>query len=109
MEGFYTQEVFGIMGESGINEVIDMACEKPVLSTELPGVKAIASDKVMYVANHKRYKEKIEFLFNDEELRREMGKSGREFVVENHDWERIVKKLEYLLGKVKYENTLCAK
>ena len=86
-----------------------MACEKPVISTELPGVKAIADDKVMSAANHREYKEKIEFLFNDEELRREMGKIGREFVVENYDWERIVRKLEYLLEKVKYENTLCAK
>jgi len=86
-----------------------MACEKPVISTELPGVKAIADDKVMYVANHREYKEKIEFLFNNEKLRREMGKIGREFVVENYDWERIVRKLEYLLEKVKYENTLCAK
>ena len=36
-------------------------------------------------------------MFNDEELRREMGRSGREFVVENYDWERIVKKLEEML------------
>jgi len=74
-----------------------MACEKPVISTELLGVRAVAGDKVMYVANHREYKEKIEFLFNDEELRREMGKIGREFVVENYDWERIVKKLEEML------------
>ena len=74
-----------------------MACEKPVLSTDLPGVRAVAGDKVMYVANHREYKEKIEFLFNDKELRGEMGKSGREFVVENYDWERIVKKLEEML------------
>jgi len=74
-----------------------MACEKPVISTELPGVKAIAGDKVMYAANHREYKEKIEFLFDDKELRQEMGKSGREFVVENYDWEKIVKKLEEML------------
>jgi len=74
-----------------------MACEKPVISTDLPGVKAIADDKVMYVANHREYKEKIEFLFNNEKLRREMGKSGRECVVENYDWKKIVEKLEEML------------
>lgn len=74
-----------------------MACEKPVLSTELPGVKTIAGDKVMYVANHGEYKEKIMELYENDKLRREMGKTGREFVVENYDWERIVKKLEEML------------
>jgi len=74
-----------------------MACEKPVLSTDLPGVRAIAGDKVMYVANYREYKEKIMELYKNDKLRREMGKIGRKFVVENYNWEKIVRKLEDML------------
>ena len=59
MEGFYAQEVFGIMGKSGVSEVIDMACEKPVLSTDLPGVRAVAGNKVLYATTRDEYREKI--------------------------------------------------
>jgi len=78
-----------------------MACEKPVISTELPGVKAIAGDKVMYVSDKEGYKEKVDELYKNEELRHEMGKIGREFVENGYSWEKIVKKLECLLEEVR--------
>lgn len=37
-----------------------MACEKPIISTELPGIKAVVGNKVMYAANEDEYKEKID-------------------------------------------------
>jgi glycosyltransferase involved in cell wall biosynthesis len=74
-----------------------MACEKPVISTELPGIKNVAGDKVMYATNEKEYKERIAELYKNEELRREMGKSGREFVEEKYNWEKIVERMERTL------------
>ncbi len=74
-----------------------MACEKPVISTELPGVKAAAGNKVLYAANEKKWKEKIMELYKDEESQRVMGRTGRKFVEENYDWETIVEKLEKIL------------
>jgi glycosyltransferase involved in cell wall biosynthesis len=74
-----------------------MACEKPVISTELPGVRAVADDKIMYATSNDEYKEKIAELHKDMELRREMGKTGREFVEENYDWEKIVERMERIL------------
>lgn len=56
-----------------------MACEKPVISTELPGIKAVAGNKVMYAANEEEYKEKIAELYKNKELMHEMGKAGRGF------------------------------
>ena len=76
-----------------------MACEKPVISTELGGVKAVAGNKVMYASNKKEYKEKIMRLYKSEELRQEMGKTRREFVEENYDWEKIVERLEKILRR----------
>jgi len=74
-----------------------MACEKPVISSELPGVKTVVGNKVMYAANEKEYGKKIVELYKDRELRTKMGKEGRKLVEENYDWERIVKKLEKIL------------
>jgi len=36
-----------------------MACEKPVLSTDLPGVRAVAGNKVLYATTRDEYREKI--------------------------------------------------
>ena len=77
-----------------------MACEKPVISTDLPGVKAVADNKVMYVSNGKGYKEKIVELYKSKGLRREMGETGRVFVEGNYDWVKIVERMERILLKV---------
>lgn len=74
-----------------------MACGKPVISTELPGIKNVVGEKVMYATNEKEYKERIAELYKNEELRHEMGKSGREFVAENYNWEKIVERMERTL------------
>jgi len=52
---------------------------------------------VMYATNEKEYKERIAELYKNEELRHEMGKSGREFVAENYDWEKIGERMERTL------------
>ena len=78
-----------------------MACEKPVLSTDLPGVKAIAGDKVLYVSTRDEYREKILGLYKNDDLRSKMGKEGRKLVKEDYDWEKIVGKMEEILISVK--------
>ena len=74
-----------------------MACEKPVISSKISGIKHVAEDKVMYAANKEEYKEKIAELYTDEELRRSIGKTGRKFVEKNYDWEKIVGRMEKTL------------
>jgi len=74
-----------------------MACEQPVISTELPGIKTVAGNKVLYASDKDKYIEKIEELYKNEELMREMGKTGREFVEGDYSWGRIVARLEDVL------------
>lgn len=74
-----------------------MACKKPVISSEIPGVKRVAGDKVLYASTRDEYGEKILKLYRDEELRLKMGKEGRELIEENYDWRRIVEKMERIL------------
>ena len=67
------------------------------LSTELPGVKVAAGDKMMYASTKEEYKEKILDLYKNEELRFKMGKEGRWLVEENYNWRRIVEEMERIL------------
>lgn len=70
-----------------------MACEKPVISTALAGVKAVAGDNVLYAATEGEYKEEIKKLHEDNNLRRTLGKKGGNFVGERYGWEKILEKL----------------
>lgn len=70
-----------------------MACEKPVISTALAGVKAVAGDNVLYAAAEGEYKEEIKKLQGDNNLRRTLEKKGENFVGERYGWEKILEKL----------------
>lgn len=74
-----------------------MACEKPVIATELAGVKRVAGDDVMYVNDAKGYEKRISELYGNDELRRDMGRAGRRLVESGHDWKGIVKRMEGVL------------
>ena len=74
-----------------------MACEKPVVSTELPGVKRAAGDGVMYAASANDYKERIVELHDNGGSRYDMGKAGRRLVEAGYDWEHLVGRLENIL------------
>ena len=74
-----------------------MACEKPVISTKLKGVREAVNDKVFYASNSREYESRIIELYDDEELRRMRGLEGRKFVEKNYNWQKIVDKLEKVL------------
>lgn len=74
-----------------------MACEKPVISLEIPGVKAIAGNSILYASNKKEYLEKVMTLYGDEDLRKSLGRKGRNIVQEDYNWEKSAEKLEKIL------------
>ena len=74
-----------------------MACEKPVISSKISGIKRVAADKVMYASTRDEYREKISELYRGEGLRSKMGEKGRRLVEENYDWEKIVGRIEKIL------------
>lgn len=77
-----------------------MACEKPVVSTELLGIKNTVEDMVMYANNEEEYKETFDILYNDRNLRLKLGINGSQFVENNYEWGKIVGKLEDILLNV---------
>ncbi len=74
-----------------------MACKKPVISTELKGVKQVAGNLVTYVRTEDEYANMFQKLHDDPELRYKIGVLGRQFVEANYDWEKQVQKLEEIL------------
>ena len=77
-----------------------MACEIPVISTPLPAVKTAVGDRILYANNSREWRDKVLSLYNDESLRKTLGKKGRTFVVKNYDWKQIVQKLDQTLEEV---------
>jgi glycosyltransferase involved in cell wall biosynthesis len=75
-----------------------MACEKPVVSTELCGVKEAMGNRVIYASTKEKIKQVLLLLYNDQKLRYELGKDGRQFVKENYSWEEICSKYEKILS-----------
>ena len=73
-----------------------MACEKPVLSTRLPGVKEIAGGRVLYAETAEEYREQIARIMSSDGGSEHL-KSNRRFVVDNYDWKSIGQRLEKIL------------
>lgn len=75
-----------------------MACEKPVLSTRLPGVKEVAEERVLYADTAEEFKEQITNVMSSDSGSVRL-KSNRKFVVENYDWRSIGQHLEKILDE----------
>ena len=80
-----------------------MACKRPVITTELSGVKRAVGDIVLYANNEDEYKTQINKLYSDKELALNMGRCGRKFVESDYNWRDIVGKLERKLSLISLE------
>lgn len=77
------------------------ACEVPVVGFNVIGltdsIKQNESGFLVPYNDIGRFKEKIKLLLEDSNLRRQMGKKGREFVKYKYSQEEIIKKFTYQL------------
>jgi glycosyltransferase involved in cell wall biosynthesis len=74
-----------------------MACEKPVISTRLPGVINAVGEKVQYASNASEFSDRISYLYHNKEVIQMMGVEGRKFVEKYYDWSVICSKIEKIL------------
>jgi len=77
-----------------------MACEKPIISTRIPGVMNLVGDAIMYADNAEEYRTKIMELYEHKNLRIQMSKVGRQYVENNYEWQVVVNKFETLLKDI---------
>ena len=83
-----------------------MACEKPVVSTPLAGVREAVGDRVLYAQGSDEFADRMAELYYDEDLRHRMGTRGRRFVQENYSWTQICHSFEAVLADAVSQSTL---
>lgn len=74
-----------------------LACQKPVISTELLGVVEAVGDAVLYASDGAEFESHLTRLYEDEDYRIELGMRGRKIVEEKYSWGSIGSRLERLL------------
>lgn len=71
-----------------------MACEKPVISTNVRGIIENFQNNVLYASSYEDYLSRIKDLYMNDDFRNSLGKSGRELIALKFDWTRIAAKLQ---------------
>lgn len=92
----------------GVAVVEAMACEKPVVVSNVGGLpEVVENDITGFIVpprNPEKTAEAIEKLILDEQLRLKMGKAGRERVIKLYDWNKNVEEMIKIYNKIlKYE------
>ena len=80
-----------------------MACQKPVISVPLAGVREAVGDRVLYASDSAQLAESIERLFADRDLRQSLGTQGRSLVERDYAWESICERFDDLLVQGQHE------
>jgi len=79
-----------------------LACGVPVIASNLPGVRRVFSDHeqglLIEPNNPTDLKNKLEFIFNNEEMRRVMALSARRLAEEKYDKNKMKSRLETLFN-----------
>ena len=90
-------EAFGIVGLEG------MASGKPLILSDIPGVRDVISDKEGYIVeplDPSAIAEALDKIWNAPEMAREMGKRGRLRVEKLFSWEKVAKDIENVFNDV---------
>lgn len=89
-------EAFGIVLVEG------MACDKPVVASDLAGVRSVVGEAGLLVTPKDvgDLAKKISQILNDEEMAKKMGAAGRKKVEQMYDWKIIGKELRGLYDEV---------
>lgn len=99
-----------VVGRSGDREgfglvlVEALGCECAVVSTDLPAMEDIVVDGqtglVVPERNSGQIAEKVICLFDNPDLKKRLGKAGRQFAVRHFDWDVITEKYRKLLQSI---------
>ena len=90
-------EAFGIVGLEG------MASGKPLILSDIPGVRDVISDKEGYIVeplDPSAIAEALDKIWHAPEMAREMGKRGRLRVEKLFSWEKVAKDIENVFNDV---------
>jgi len=80
-----------------------MACGKPVVATNTQDFKTLKENEAGILVDPEKTEEvadAIITLLKNKELRETMGKNGRKYVVKNHSWRVVAKKVEKVCKQI---------
>jgi glycosyltransferase involved in cell wall biosynthesis len=83
------------------------ACGKVIVASQLPGLEFIEQHKLGILVEPDSPQElaaSIIKLLREPKLRRKMGENGRKYVVENHSWESVAKRVAKVCAQVTEEH-----
>lgn len=83
-----------IVEASSIFMLESMAMGKPVIATGAWGLAEIINGKNGVLTNATHLGEAIAGLLCDDQMKKELGKNARQYVIENHSWDKIAKRVE---------------
>ena len=92
----------------GVSVVEAMACEKPVVATNVDGFNEVMiKQKTGYIEevnDINSIAEKLEILIKNSKLRQSMGKNGRKTVIKYYDWNKNVETMTNIYKKLYIES-----
>ena len=93
------------MGEAfGLVLVEAMATGKPVIASDLPGVRTVVNNgKDGFLVEPKNVEDltlKIQYLLENEEVRKKFGSEGKKKVEEKYSWDKIAWKLAKIYSNI---------
>lgn len=79
-----------------------MACETPVIAADIPGVQEVAKNGgvTFQPGNIGDLAAKLSSMLRNEESRLQLGKQGREKVLDNYSWEKASKRISEIYTEV---------
>ena len=78
-----------------------MACEKPVICSDVRAIRDIFDKNVLFASNTSEYIQAIVKLYKSDQLREEMGAMGWEIIEKNYHWQSLSRKLELIMTELK--------
>ena len=91
-------EIFGLV------LVEAMSTGKPVISTNLPGVRTVVDDNINgFIVKPKNVEDltsKIDYILENDSIGKEFGRNGRKKVENSYSWGKIGKRLEKLMKEM---------
>jgi len=83
-----------------------MACSKPVIASNLPGVRSVFKNGnqglLVKPGDVKDLVKKIKIILTDDQLAERMGRAGRSLVINKYTWDKVGKRLNVIYHYVKY-------
>ena len=79
-----------------------MACGKAIITTNLPHLKEICRDSVIYVEPYsiKQIVKAIKLLSEKPDLRKRLGRKARQFILDNYNEKIMIKKYQKINNKI---------